>query len=97
MFREGLEQEVPGAAKIVLQKRPLRKGYARTLMELSLFVGDKAALPLFLAWIYDKWKGAGEKPMTIIIDRTYYEFDIKALTKALNKAIAASEERDSAS
>lgn len=93
-FQEGLEKEVLGGAKIVLRRRPLRKGYARTLMEISLFVGDKVALPLFLAWLYDKWKGAGEKPMTIIIDRTYYEFDVKTLTKALDKAVAEDVEKD---
>ena len=99
MLQEGLEKETPSGAKIVMQRRPLRKGYANALMEIGLFAGRDVALPLFLAWLYDKWKGAGEKPITIIINNRYYEFDIKTLTKALDEAIAEErpEDRDSAS
>jgi hypothetical protein len=93
MLREGLEKETPGGAKIVMKRRPLRKGYAHALMEIGLFAGRDVALPLFLAWLYDKWKGAGEKPITIIIENRPYQFDVEVLTKALDEAIAGGTSR----
>jgi hypothetical protein len=88
LLREGLEKQTPGDATIVLRPMELRKtAFAHVVMEIGLIVGKDVALPLFVAWLYDKWKKNGEKRITVIINAHYYEFNSGPLTKALEEAI----------
>jgi hypothetical protein len=40
-----------------------------------------------LVWLYDKWKKAGEKPISIKIENHFYEFDEALLAKAIQEAM----------
>ena len=44
-------------------------------------------LPLFLAWLYDKWKKAGEKPISVKIENHFYQPDPELLSKAIQEAL----------
>lgn len=88
MLREGLEKETPGDVKIVLGRMEMRKtAYAHTVMHIGLFVGQNVALPLFVAWLYDKWKKSGEKPITVTINTHLYQFDPDILIKGIEEAM----------
>lgn len=87
MLREGLERETPGGAIIVLKPMAMRKGIGHGIIEFGLIVGDKVVLPLFLAWLYDKWKKAGEKPISVKIENHFYQPDPELLSKAIQEAL----------
>jgi hypothetical protein len=87
MLREGETKQVPGDVSIRLEPMPLRKGVGRALVEVAIFAGENIALPLFVAWLYDKWKKAGEKPISIHIENHIYQFDTSLMTKAIQDAL----------
>lgn len=88
MLREGLEKAAPGDVTIVLKPMEMRKGVGHAIIHIGLVVGDKVALPLFLAWLYDKWKKAGEKPISIKIENRFYQFDPELLAKPVQDALS---------
>jgi len=94
MLREGLEKETPGDITIVLKPMQLRKGVGHAIIEIGLYAGQNVALPLFLAWLYDKWKKAGKKPISIKIENHFYQFDPDLLTKAIQDAISKQTKND---
>src|ERR1700693_1269229 len=87
MLREGLEKAAPGDVTLVLKPMEVRKSFGHAIIHIALAVGDKVALPLFLAWLYDKWKNTGEKPISIKIENHNYQFDPAVLTKPIQEAI----------
>lgn len=93
MLRSGLEKKTPGDVTIVLKPTELRKGVGHAIMHIGLVVGDKVALPLFLTWLYDKWKNAGEKPISIKIENHNYQFYPAVLTKPMEEAIAKTKKK----
>jgi hypothetical protein len=88
VLRAGLENAAPGNVTIVLKPMEMRKGVGHAIIHIGLLVGDKVALPLFLTWLYDKWKRAGEKPISIKIENYYYQFDPALLAKAIQDALS---------
>lgn len=87
MLREGLERSAPGNVTLVMKPMELRKGFGHAIVQIGLVIGDKAVLPVFLSWLYDKWKKAGEKPISIKIENHFYEFDAALPTKAIEEAV----------
>lgn len=84
----GREKETPGGT-IVIRAMPLAKSVlGHAIIEIGLFVGTNIAVPLFVAWLCDKWKRQGEKPITIKIENNFYQFDASLVTKAIEDAIA---------
>src|ERR1039457_1169571 len=88
MLQEGLEKQTPGDVTIVLKQTEARKSISHGIVHVGLVVGDKVALPLFLTWLYDKWKNAGEKRISIKIENHNYQFDPAVVTKPMAEAIA---------
>jgi hypothetical protein len=87
MLRAGLEKAAPGDVTLVLKPMEMRKSFGHAIIHVGLVIGDKVALPLFLAWLYDKWKKTGEKPISIKIVNHNYQFDPALLTKAIQEEI----------
>ena len=94
-LQEGLENDTPGDARIVMGPLGLRKGaQLHVIMEVALYVGQNIAVPLFVAWLYDKWRRGGEKPINIVIDNRRYQFSVSLLTKALEEKISREDKDD---
>jgi hypothetical protein len=94
MLKEGLEKETPGDAKLVLKPMPVRKSaFSLAVMHVGLFIGQNIALPLFVAWLYDKWKKNGQKHISIKIANRLYQFDPDLLVGAIEKQLEKPEER----
>jgi hypothetical protein len=89
LLREGLAKETPGPATIVLKPGTLEKrAHVHLLVEVGLLVGKNIGVPLFVAWLYDKWKRNGEPPISIKIENHFYQFDAVVLTKTIEEVVA---------
>jgi hypothetical protein len=94
MLAAGLEKETPGDAKLVLKPMLVRKSaLSQAVIEVGLFVGQNVVLPLFVTWLYDKWKKNGEKHVSIKIENHLYQFDPDLLGKAIEEALAKRDSR----
>ena len=83
------EKETPGGTIILQSLPPLAKSAGgHLIIEIALFISDKIAVPVFVAWLCTKWKKQGEKPITIKIENNLYQFDPTVMTRAIEKAIA---------
>jgi len=92
MLAEGLEKQTPGEVTIVLKAMPLRKGVGHGLIEIGLLIGQNVGIPLFVCWLYDKWKNAGEKPISVRIENHFYQFDTAILEKAIEEVLRNQDE-----
>lgn len=92
MLREGLERQTSGEVIIVLKEMPLRKGVGHGLIEIGLFIGQNVGIPLFVCWLYDKWKNAGEKPISVRIENHFYQFDTAILEEAIEQVLRKQDE-----
>ena len=92
-LQEGLEKATPGDTQIVMGPLELRKGaQLHVIMEVALWVGQSVAVPLFVSWLYDKWKKGGEKSINIVIDNRRYQLSQSVVTKVLEEKVSREEE-----
>lgn len=91
----GQRKEAPGNVTIVVKSMPLAKGtFAHAVVEVAVFLGTNAALPLFLTWLYDRWKAKGERPVSIRIEGRFYQIDPALLRRAIEDEIKKLEKKD---
>lgn len=94
MLKAGIEIETPGDARLVLKPMTVRKSaLSLAVIHVGLFVGENIMLPLFVAWLYDKWKKNGEKHISIKIESRLYQFDPDLLVKAIEERLAKQVEK----
>ena len=88
MLRDGLQKVTPGGSTIVLKPMEMRKhALGHAVMEIGLIVANSVAVPLFVNWLYEKWRDCGARKITVKIKRRNYEFEQGQLTKAIEEAI----------
>jgi hypothetical protein len=87
-LREGLQKVTPGGATIVLKPMEMgKRALGHAIMEIGLIVANSVAIPLFVNWLYEKWRSCGARKITVKINRRFYEFEQGQLTKAIEEAI----------
>lgn len=88
MLKQGMSNQTPGNTTIVLKAMPMAKAaFVHAVIEIALFAGKNIAIPLFVSWLYDKWRRQGKKPISIVINNHYYQFDESVMAKAIEDAI----------
>jgi hypothetical protein len=92
---KGQSKKAPGNVTIVVKSMPMAKGtFAHAVVEVAVFVGTNVALPLFLTWLYDRWKAKGERPVSLRIENRFYQIDPAILQKAIEDEIKKLEKKD---